>query len=353
MPPSFTLSELQTRLGGAIKGDAELRLQGVASLSGAATGHLSFVVGSKHLEAARASRAAALIAPRDMATTLDRPMLLVDNPHAAFARAAALFHPEPQAEAGIHPSACIDPSAMIDSQASIGAHVHVGANCQIGSGSRIDANSVIGADCVIGNDCHLHPNVTLYAASRLGNRVQLHSGCVIGADGFGLAREGEAWIKVPQIGGVILGDDVEVGANTTIDRGALEDTLIEPGVKIDNLVQIAHNCRIGAHTAIAGCVGIAGSTRIGRHCLIGGAAMIIGHLDITDAVTVSAGTFIAKSIDHPGVYTSTQPQMPHSAWRQNAAQLRHLAEMRDRVRALEKQLAALENHLETTRKQAS
>jgi UDP-3-O-[3-hydroxymyristoyl] glucosamine N-acyltransferase len=195
----------------------------------------------------------------------------------------------------------------------------------------------------IGEDCRLFANVSIYADCRLGDRVSVHAGAVIGADGFGLAWENGRWSKVPQVGRALIGNDVEIGANTTIDRGALDDTVIEDGVKIDNLVQIGHNCRIGAHTAIAGCAGLAGSTVIGSNCLIGGGAGLAGHLELCAGVTVSGGTHILKSIRTPGVYTSTQPQMPHDEWLKNAAQLRHLAELRERIRELERQVSDVRN----------
>jgi UDP-3-O-[3-hydroxymyristoyl] glucosamine N-acyltransferase len=339
MPPVYSLAELQSRLGGEVRGDGTVRLDGIASLGRAGPGRLSFVVGTKHVDAARASAASALIAPADLADRLDQPLLLVTNPHSAFARATALFHPMAAVVPGIHPTAVVHADARIDPLACIEAHACIGDGARIGPRSRIGPHSVVGEDCEVGADCRLHPHVTLYPGTRLGDRVELHSGCVLGADGFGLAWENDGWLKVPQVGRVIVGDDVEIGANTTVDRGALDDTVIEAGVKIDNLVQIAHNCRIGAHTAIAGCAGIAGSTRIGRHCLIGGAAMILGHIEIGDRVTVSGASFIGKSISEPGVYTSAQPHLPHPEWRRNAAQLRHLAEMRERIRALEKALA--------------
>jgi UDP-3-O-[3-hydroxymyristoyl] glucosamine N-acyltransferase len=267
----------------------------------------------------------------------------VANPHAAFARAITLFHPEPSHPAGIDASARIDASSQVDPAASIGPGVVIGPGAHVGPRTRLDAGCVVGANVVIGSDGHLYPNVTLYHGCQLGDRVTVHAGAVIGSDGFGLAWDGDHWLKVPQVGRVLIGDDVEIGANTTIDRGALDDTIIEDGVKVDNLVQIAHNCRIGAHTAIAACSGLSGSTRIGRNCLIGGGAGTSGHLEICDGVTVSGATTVLKSIRDPGVYTSTQPHMPHEDWLKNAAQLRHLADMRERIRALEKKLAELEN----------
>jgi UDP-3-O-[3-hydroxymyristoyl] glucosamine N-acyltransferase len=332
----YTLARLQAILGGEVRGNGDQALTGVAALGDAGPEQLSFVVGAKHLDAAHASGAGVLIVNPALAERLDRDLLVVTNPHATFARAAALFHPEPAPRPGIHPSAVVDPSARVAEDAEIAAHAVVGANSRVGAGTRIGPGCAIGDDVEIGRDCRLYPNATVYSGCRLGDRVILHSGSVVGSDGFGLAWEGDAWLKVPQVGRVAIGDDVEIGANTTIDRGALSDTVIGNGVKIDNLVQIAHNCQIGAHTAIAGCAGIAGSARIGQRCLIGGAAMIVGHIDICDGVTVSGGSFISKSIAKPGVYTSTQLQMPHDEWLKNAAQSRHLAEMRDRIRVLEK-----------------
>ena len=342
MAAGYTLAELQAELGGEILADTGARLTGVASLEQANATHLSFVVSAKHLATAAASAAGTLLIPPALAGKLPHPCLVVANPHAAFARAAGLFHPEPPAQVGIHPSAVIGAGAHVAPDASIGPNCVLGAGVRIGARSRLAAGVAVGAGTVLGADCRVYANVTLYDACEIGDRVTLHAGCVIGSDGFGLAWEGDRWLKVPQVGRVIIGDDVEIGANTTVDRGALDDTVIGNGVKIDNLVQVAHNVRIGEHTAIAGCAGIAGSTRIGRNCLIGGAAMILGHIEIGDRVTVSGASFIGKSIKEPGVYTSTQPQMPHADWLKNAAQLRHLAEMRERLRALEKQLAELE-----------
>jgi UDP-3-O-[3-hydroxymyristoyl] glucosamine N-acyltransferase len=335
--PSFTLSQLQAHLGGEIHGHKDILLDDVASLSRAGAAHLSFVVGEKHLMAAAESHAGALIVSPQLVGKLTKPILAVTNPHVSFAQAAALFYPEPDLHPGIHPSAVVDPTASVDAGAEIGPNAVIGAHSQIGQGSRIGTGCVVGDRVVIGQDCRLFPNVTVYSECQLGDRVILHAGAVIGSDGFGLAWAGTRWFKVPQVGRVLIGDDVEIGANTTIDRGALDDTVIGNGAKIDNLVQIAHNCTVGEYTAIAGCAGIAGSTKIGSRCLIGGAAMILGHIEIGDGVTVSGASFIGKSIKSPGVYTSTQPQMPHDEWLKNAAQLRHLADMRNRIRALEKQ----------------
>jgi UDP-3-O-[3-hydroxymyristoyl] glucosamine N-acyltransferase len=240
------------------------------------------------------------------------PRIVSDNPYAYFARVSQLFNPVVLQAGGVHPS------AVVSQKASLGERVSIGAGC------------VIGDDVVIGDDCCLYPRVVIYPKCTLGKRVVAHAGVVIGADGFGIARDEGRWVKIPQIGGVRIGDDVEIGANTTVDRGALDDTVIEEGVKLDNQVQVGHNVRIGAHSAVAGCVGIAGSADIGRHCTIGGAAMIHGHITIADHVHVSAGTLISRSLHKPGTYTGFYPFDEHEAWRRSAAQLRRLSKVKSK-----------------------
>lgn len=335
--PSLTLAELQARLGGTIRGDGSVQLDAVASLEAARANQLGFLLGRKLLAQARNTGAGALIIPETLEASLPQPCLAVANPHASIARALALFYPEASAAAGIDPRAQVAVDCEIDATASIGPGCVVEAGARIGARSVLGPHCVIGAGAVLGADCRLHARVTVQHGCVVGNRVVLHPGCVIGSDGFGLAWE-DHWIKVPQVGRTILGDDVEVGANTTIDRGALDDTVIEDGVKLDNQIQIAHNCHIGRHSAIAACVGIAGSTRIGAYCQIGGAAMIIGHLEIADRVTISAGTFVAKNIKEAGTYTSVQPLMRHDDWLRNASHLRHLDDLAQRIKSLEKQL---------------
>jgi UDP-3-O-[3-hydroxymyristoyl] glucosamine N-acyltransferase len=229
----------------------------------------------------------------------------------------------------------VDKSARIAKSASIGACTVVGKGAQIGEKAIIGPGCFIGDNAVIGAATRLHANVTVYHECRIGARCIAHSGVVIGSDGFGIARDDGVWKKIPQIGRVLIGDDVEIGANTTIDRGALDDTVIEDGVKLDNQIQIAHNVRIGAHTAIAACVGIAGSAKIGRNCALGGASMIYGHITLADGVNVSAGTLIMKSLDQPGTYTGVYPFSSHQRWLKNAAHLRQLDDLVKRVRALE------------------
>jgi UDP-3-O-[3-hydroxymyristoyl] glucosamine N-acyltransferase len=336
--PALTLAELQAVLGGKIQGDEQIRLDSVASLAHANSHQLGFLVSAKYLAQARSSHAGALIVPESLADDLAQPCLALTNPHAGFARAAALLQPEPQLQTGIHPTAVVAEDAIIGADVRIGPGAVVGSKAKIGPRCQLGPLSVIGPNAELGEDCLLHARVVVQHGCLLGNRVILHPGVVIGADGFGLAWQGDSWLKVPQTGRAILEDDVEVGANTCIDRGALDDTVIETGAKLDNLIQIAHNCRIGRHTAIAACAGIAGSTQIGAYCQIGGAAMIIGHVHICDRVTVSAGTFVAKNIREPGVYTSVQPLMKHEDWKHNAAHLRHLDALVKRVKSLEEKL---------------
>ncbi|MCP5277060.1 MAG: UDP-3-O-(3-hydroxymyristoyl)glucosamine N-acyltransferase [Thiobacillus sp.] len=339
---ALTLAELQAQLGGTVRGDPETSVVGAASLENARRDQLSFIVSQKYLTLAQASAAGILIVPDGLADALDGACLVVPNPHAAFARALNLLHPEPSLPPGIHPSASVAPDAILGKGVRVGPAAVIASGAVVGAGSSIGAQAYVGPHTRLGEHCLLQPRATVQHGCQIGDRAVLQPGCVIGGDGFGLAWEkdekGGHWSKVPQVGRVVIGHDVEVGANTTIDRGALDDTVIEDGAKLDNLIQIAHNCRIGRHTAIAACVGIAGSTRIGAYCQIGGAAMIIGHIEICDRVTVSAGSFVAKDIRTPGVYTSVQPLMAHDDWKRNAAHLRHLDHLSRRIRALEKSL---------------
>ncbi|HEX4943994.1 MAG TPA: UDP-3-O-(3-hydroxymyristoyl)glucosamine N-acyltransferase [Usitatibacteraceae bacterium] len=324
--PAFTLQEIVRRLGGEVAGDASVTVNGVAAIDEAGPGEITFLANPRYRSRLAATRAGAVIlGPRDRdATAIAR--IVADNPYAYYARTVALFNPPRVVVPGTHPTACVDPGARVAASAEIGPFAVIAAGARVGERACIGAGSVVGEGASIGDDTILYPRVTVYHACVVGARCILHSGAVIGADGFGMAPDAGRWVKIPQVGRAVLGDDVEVGANTTIDRGALGDTVVEDGVKIDNQVQVAHNCRIGAHTVIAGCVGISGSVVIGRHCLIGGGAGIVGHITLCDGVTVSGMTFITKSITRPGVYSSGMPMMPHADWLRNAAQLRRLDE---------------------------
>jgi UDP-3-O-[3-hydroxymyristoyl] glucosamine N-acyltransferase len=262
--------------------------------------------------------------------------LIARDPYAAYAKIAALFEPKPTFVAGVHSTACVDPTARVDPAASIGPHVSIGAGSVVAAGARIGPGCVIGDACVIGEDCELVARVTLVTRVRLGKRVLLHPGVVLGADGFGIAMDAGHWIKVPQLGGVAIGDDCEIGANTTIDRGALDDTILENDVRLDNQIQIGHNVHIGAHTAMAGCAAVAGSARIGRHCLIGGGAGVLGHLEVCDRVIITAMSLVTHSIREPGEYSSGTPLMDNRSWRKSAARFKQLDRIARRLPGAEK-----------------
>ncbi|HTN66256.1 MAG TPA: UDP-3-O-(3-hydroxymyristoyl)glucosamine N-acyltransferase [Burkholderiaceae bacterium] len=344
---STRLRELVERLGGQLVGDPDIVISGVAPLEGASSSHITFLANPRLRAQAMQSRAAALILSATDETLLGSgwhgARIVADNPYAYFARVAQWFAardarvPVP----GIHASASIDPSARIAASACIGPHVTIEAEAQIDEHAVVDAGCFVGNGAKVGAATHLFAHVSLHAGCRIGQRGIVHSGAVIGADGFGFASDNGVWVKIPQTGAVVIGDDVEIGANTTIDRGALADTIIEDGVKLDNQIQIGHNCHIGAHTLMSGCVGVAGSAKIGRHCVFGGAAMILGHLTIADHVQVSSGTLISRSIHEPGLYTGFYPVAKNVDWEKSAAIVRNLATMREKIRELEKTLKLL------------
>lgn len=333
---AYSLREIAQRFGGEIAGDSTVRVRQVGTLEQAGPDTIAFFANPRYLPQLKTTRAGAVILGEAARGATGIPRIVCANPHAYFARVSALFNPPRAPRAGVHVSAVVDAAARVANDAEVGPCAVVGRNAVIGSGSVIGAGCFIGDGVVIGAGTRLYANVTVYDDCVIGDRVILHSGVVIGADGFGLAMDEERWLKVPQIGRVLIGNDVEIGANTTVDRGALDDTVIEEGVKLDNQIQVGHNVHIGAHTAIAACAGIAGSARIGRFCRIGGASGIAGHLTIADHVEISTYTLVTKSIDRPGTYTGAYVFEPHREWRKNAVQLRHLAELADRVRALEK-----------------
>jgi UDP-3-O-[3-hydroxymyristoyl] glucosamine N-acyltransferase len=338
----YSLREIAERFGGEVIGDEATVVRQVATLQNAVPGTLAFLSNPRYMQHLAGTRASAVLLPGDMrdATTLAR--IICDDPYAYYARVSALFNPSPAAVPGIHPEAVVDATATIAGDDEVGARAVIGKQATLGARSIVGPGCVIGHGVVIGSDVRLHANVTIYDNCVIADRVVIHSGAVIGADGFGIAMSEGRWLKIPQIGRVVIGTDVEIGANTTIDRGAIDDTIIEEGVKLDNQVQIAHNVHIGAHTAIAACTGIAGSSKIGRYCRIGGAVGIAGHITIADRVDISGYTAVTKSIDKPGVYSGLYPFDTNQAWRKNAVHIRRLGDLADRLRALEKQLAALE-----------
>jgi UDP-3-O-[3-hydroxymyristoyl] glucosamine N-acyltransferase len=337
----YSLKEIAARFGGLLLDNIETTVNQIATLENAQVGHLTFLASSKYRPLLATTRASAIIVGMADAEVTSLPRIVCDNPYVYFAKVSAFLNPPALVVPGIHPSAVIEQSAHIDPTADIGPNVVIGADTRVGAGCVIMAGCSIGAGVTIGIDARLYPRVVVYHNCILGDRLIAHSGVVIGADGFGIAMNEDRWLKIPQIGRVVIGDDVEIGANTTIDRGALDDTVIEEGVKLDNLIQIAHNVRIGAHTAIAGCVGIAGSAIIGRHCRIGGGTGILGHTQISDHVEISSYTMIGKSIREPGTYTGIFPFSTHDVWRKNAAQLRHLDELANKVKMLQQEIEIL------------
>ncbi|MEO5573460.1 MAG: UDP-3-O-(3-hydroxymyristoyl)glucosamine N-acyltransferase [Gammaproteobacteria bacterium] len=337
---ALTLGDLADKIGAELHGDGHAVISTVATLQDARTGEIAFLADPryrKYLSKTQASAVILTLADRDNCPVSS---LVVANPVVSYAHAATLLHPPLMPAPGIHPSASIHASSRIH------ASVAIGAQCVIEAGAEIAANSIIGPGCIIGENTiigehsHLVARVTLCHATQIGRRAVIHPGAVIGSDGFGLANDKGIWVKIPQLGKVRIGDDVEIGANTTIDRGALGDTVIEDGVKLDNQIHVAHNVHIGAHTAIAGCVGIAGSAKIGRRCTMGGGVGIGGHLEIADDVHVTGMTMVSKSILEPGVYSSGLPAQTNHLWNKNYARLCRLDEMARQLKALEKALAA-------------
>ena len=341
MTVSYRLSEIAARFGGRVLGDAEVRVSQIATLEAAQPDQISFLTNSKYRAQLADTRAGAVIMAEADADSTGLPRIISDNPYAYFARVSALLNPLPEVRPGVHPSAVIGAGAKIDDSASIAATAVIGVGATIGAHSVIGEGCSIGANVVIGCRARLYPRVVVYHDCVIGDDLIAHSGAVIGADGFGIAMDQGRWIKIPQIGRVVIGNDVEIGANTTIDRGALDDTVIEDGVKLDNQIQVAHNVRIGAHTAIAGCIGIAGSTSIGRYCRIGGSAGILGHLEIADHVEIAAFTLIGKSIREAGSYAAIFPFSKTEDWRKNTVHLRHLDDLVKRVKTLEQELESL------------
>ncbi|MDP2825813.1 MAG: UDP-3-O-(3-hydroxymyristoyl)glucosamine N-acyltransferase [Sulfuritalea sp.] len=334
------LDEIVARFGGEIVGAGDTVVLRIATLENAGPGDLAFLANPKYRHQLATTRAAAVIMAPPAA---DGPAaaILTPQPYLYYAHVAQWLNPLPSPEPGVHSSAVVE--GEVAATASIGPNVWLGLGAKIGDDVVIAANCSIGAGVEIGAGSRLAANVAIYSGSRLGARCLVHSGAVIGADGFGFAREATgAWVKIPQVGRVLIGDDVEIGAGTTIDRGALGDTVIADGVKLDNQIQVGHNVQIGAHTAMAGCVGIAGSAVIGARCTVGGGAVILGHLHIADDVDVAAGTLVTKSIRNAGTYSGAVPFLEHGEWLRNFSRLRHLDAMADKIRALEQRLAALE-----------
>jgi UDP-3-O-[3-hydroxymyristoyl] glucosamine N-acyltransferase len=330
----LSAAELARRLDLAVRGDPDIRVSGVATLAKATPASLGFLANPRYRTQLSQTRAGIVVMGAADAEGYPGTALIAADPYVAFARAAALFEHRPPVSAGIHASAAIDATAAVDPGAQVGAFVSIGARSSVEAGAVIGPGCAIGEDCVVGADCELGARVTLVRRVRLGRRVLVHPGAVLGADGFGLAMEAGRWLKVPQLGGVVVGDDCEIGANTTIDRGAIDDTVLEEDVRLDNQIQIGHNVHIGAHTAMAGCSAVAGSARIGRYCLIGGGAGVLGHLELCDRVIVTAMSLVTHSIREPGEYSSGTPLMDNRNWRKSAARFKQLDVLARRMGAL-------------------
>lgn len=335
---ALTLAEIAARLGGDVLGDAQTRITQVATLASAGAGQIAFLANKKYRSQLKTTQAAAVILAPEAAAEFDGPRIVSANPYAYYARVATLLNPQgARAPSGVHPSAVVE--SELPASVAVGPNVCIGRDVVIGEGVQIHAGCVIGDGVTIGAGSLLYPRVTIYHGCRIGQRAILHAGVVIGADGFGFAPDGKEWIKIPQIGAVDVGDDVEIGANTTVDRGALDDTMIGDGCKIDNLVMIGHNCNIGPYSVIAGCTGMAGSTTLGEHCILGGASMISGHLSLAPNTTISGASTVMRSIVEPGgVYASVFPLDSYEHWMRNASHIRRLSKLAERVSELEKKL---------------
>jgi UDP-3-O-[3-hydroxymyristoyl] glucosamine N-acyltransferase len=340
-PVSLTLADIAARLGAQLRGDPAYLITGLQTLAGAGPAQISFLSNPRYREELLSTRAGAVILRSDDAEAFTGNCLVLANPYVAYAQLAALFDRTPRLATGVHLAATVSPSARIDVSAAIGPHAVIGDEVEIGPGSVIEAGAVVQARTRIGRDCRIRANAVIYHDCVLGDRVNIHSGTVIGSDGFGFANDKGRWHKIAQIGRVVIHNDVDIGANTTIDRGALGDTEIHEGVIIDNQVHLAHNVVIGAHTAIAGCCGIAGSSRIGAHCVFGGNVVVAGHIEITDHVQLTGMAMVTKSITEPGSYSSGTGFQPSADWKKSAVRFRQLDEMARRLRQLESELAAL------------
>ena len=332
----YTVAELAKRFSLEFKGDGERIIDGVGTLSGAGPSQLSFLSNSKYTAQLTTTRAGVVVLNNDAVASCPTAALIARDPYVMYAHIAALFEHLPATPQGIHPSAVVATGANVSATASIGPCCVIEDGAVVEDGAVLGPHCIIGSHCTVGAQSRLVARVTLVTRVTLGKRVLVHPGAVIGSDGFGLAFDRDHWVKLPQLGGVRIGDDCEIGANTTIDRGALDDTVLEEDVRLDNQIQIAHNVHVGAHTAMAGCAAVAGSAKIGRYCMIGGNAGVLGHLELADRVTITAKSLVTHSIREAGEYSSGVPLQENRQWRRNAARFKHLDELARRVSALEK-----------------
>lgn len=333
---ALSLAEIAARLGGDVLGDAQTRIRQVATLASAGEGEIGFLANLKYKGQLQTTKASAVIVSPDFADAVGLPRIVTRNPYAYYARLATLLNPRISVVPGVHPAA--HSASELPPSASIGPHVSIGRGVVLGEGVVIQAGCSLGDGVKVGAGSVLYPNVCIYAGCEIGQNAIIHSAVIIGADGFGFAPDQGQWVKIPQIGRVVIGSDVEIGAGTTIDRGALDDTMIGDGCKLDNQIQIGHNCVIGKHCVIAACAAIAGSVTLQDNVIVGGAAMIAGHVTIASGAVISGGSLVMKNITKPGQYTSVFPLEEHSHWLHNAAQIRHLARLAERVSELEKKL---------------
>ena len=335
----LTLADIALHLGITVSGNdnAQQPIRGLATLKEAQPDQVAFLANRAYLKDLATTKAAAVLLHPEHGKHCPVPRLEIDNPYLGYAKLSQLFDPLPARDVvGIHPTAVVADDVKLGTDVSIQAHAVIEAGVVLGDRVVIGAGSVIGADSIIGEATRLHANVTLCHGVVIGKRGILQSGCVIGGDGFGFAHDGAGWHKIAQLGGVVLGDDVEVGSCSSIDRGALGDTVIGNDVKIDSQVQIAHNVIVGDHSALAGCVGIAGSTKVGKHCMLGGGVGLSGHLIICDGVQVTGMSLVTNSIHEPGVYSSGTGAMPNTQWRKNAVRFKQLDDIAKRLARVEK-----------------
>jgi len=334
--PTFTIQALAERIGAEIHGEKDGKISAVAPLVSAQIGELSYLSNSKYQSFLAETKASAVIIAANDIAKCPTTALVVKNPEVAFAKVALLFKKPMRIQSGIHPTAVVGDDCEIAASVSIAAGCVIGARVKIADDTVILAGTIISDDVTIGRQCTLHPRVTLYEGVTLGDRVCIHSGVVIGADGFGLVHDAGKWLPIPQLGSVVIGNDVNIGANTCIDRGALQNTVIEDGVQLDNLIQVGHNVHIGAHTAIAGSVGIAGSATIGKHCMIGGGSCINGHITIVDYVIITGMAMVVKSLTEPGIYSSGTSVLPNKQWLKSVCHFHQLDKLVKRVKQLER-----------------
>jgi len=333
-----TLEELAQLQQLTYQGDGQVKLRKVATLEHATASDISFLANPNYKKHLNNTQAGAVILTAGMAKEFSGNALISENPYVTFAHIANLFNPKQPLQCGTHATACVSPSAYLSDEISVAAFSVIGERVTVKSGTQIDPHVVLGNDVVIGHDCHIKSGVKIESGCVLGDRVIVHPGAVIGADGFGLARDQSGWVKIPQTGHVVIGDDCEIGANTTVDRGAIEPTRLGKDVRLDNQIQIGHNVSIGDHTVIAGCTAVAGSAVIGKNCLIGGGVGIVGHIKLCDGVTIQAMALVTHSINKPGSYSSVPPLQTTNEWRKNAVRSRQLDKIVRKVNQMEKKL---------------